>query len=228
MAYHDTQTGVSADVPAPPVRIFNPFLRPPHVTISNYTDDRGAMPRGYVVPGWLRDAFNLAKAPTRTISDYPALRKLLSVNDLIMLECFQRINFFGPHLPSLPMMRDWTKSTHSGGMLNTTDYEYNGIICLAANDQALQQEALDQLRAPGTDNTSSILAAADDGMAYYRFEVDATRQYYIHVIPGIFNALQDRTYALRFVSDYLKVLYGFLPVSSVSFTPVFTDYLRLL
>jgi hypothetical protein len=187
------------------------------------------MPRGYVIPSWLREAFRLAKVPTNTISDYKALRKILSVNDLIMLTALQRINFFGPYLANTQRMSDgWGMAGQVGGSEAYKDVEYCTVISPAAMTEAIKNEARAQLMSTNSgDGSAKVLADIDDGEEYYHFELAPTRQYYLHIKPGILNALQDRTYALRFVSDYLKALYGFVPVGDVCHTPVFIDYLTL-
>jgi hypothetical protein len=229
MAYHDSQATYLDKGPSTPVQIYNPFLKPPY---ASYLELHDFMPRGYVIPSWLREAFRLTKVPTSTIDDYKALRKVLSVNDLILLTATQRISFYGPHLSNLPDMINWNKATDVGGNAAFTDLEYCGIITHGAKTDAIHAEALAQLKidedpASG-EKPANILANIDEGDEYYFFELSASNQYYIHIKPGILNALQDRTYALRFVSDYLKVLYGFLPVNAVCRSPVFKDYLSLL
>jgi len=188
----------------------------------------------YVVPEWLRAVLNTTKRPISIVADMAALSRLLPVHDRALLEAMLRYPFWGPHLPSFAPLIDSQSSYTNALATNPNEQiedqhrihytEYAMTVCRLARTEAFVQEALDQLSLPESDALVSI----EDGGLYHRFELSAQGHVYLHIHRGIFNALQDRTYATRFVSDYLKALYGFIPIFEVSKMSVFLDYVALL
>lgn len=225
MAYHDSTLVTTARPIQPSV---SPYLHKPYcLSISpNVTL--------YLVPEWLRAILNTTKRPISTVSDMAALSRLLSVHDRALLEAMLRYPLWGPHLPSFASLIDGQSSYTNAITANPNEKiadqyqihytEYAMTVCHLARTEAFVQEALDQLSLPPSDALVSI----EDGGLYHRFELSAQGHVYLHIQRGIFNALQDRTYATRFVSDYLKVLYGFIPIFEVSKMSVFLDYVALL
>lgn len=220
MAYHDSSLVTTARPIQPSA---SPYLHKPYCLSIH---PKVAI---YLVPEWLRAVLNTTKQPISTVSDMAALSRLLSIHDRALLEAMVRCPFWGPHLPSFAQtfMQAYGHSVSlECGEDQSRIYftEYVMTVQRLAGTEDFKQEALDQLSLP----PSTPLVSIEDGGLYHRFELSPQGHVYFHIHRGIFNALQDRTYATRFVSDYLKALYGFIPIFEVSKMSVFLDYVTLL
>lgn len=244
MAYHDTT----------PASLSVPYIHTASCITTDFTPGGRRLryksgtlnvgPELYLIPPWLDKTFRLAKVSTNTITQYTALRRILSVHDLALLEALHATPLWGPHLPHLTAQtttrdhaaihgtyRDTTMQQSLVWDIHTLlpehKTEWHAVILPLSRADTTRTEALAHLGAESIPMTENLIPLEDGGL-YHRFELAATGQLFIHLLHGIYTALQDRTYATRFVSDYLKALYGFAPLCDISQTVVFADYLTLL
>lgn len=226
MAYHDTVAPAALPTPTRDPYLSGNYMRP--VWDHTYT---------YIIPPWLDDALVRYKQPTAVVAQFAQLRPLLSIQDLALLEATQRFaTYCGPWLQRLGRALNGSLSVHNfnqTGITTVLDAEWATINTLSytQKDAVLQSLALPPdldplVRSPVLREVA--FTPLEDGGLYHRFEVTASRLVFIHFSHGILLALQDRAYAFRFVSDYLKVLYGLDPICEVAATDVFLEYLTLL
>ena len=101
--------------------------------------------------------------------------------------------------------------------------EYDNVIAPLSRSDALVNSTMARLIADDAVNFD-IISSGD----LYQLQVNNDGTVFAFLQKGLLNAIEDRNYALKLVSDYLQALYGLLTISEVSARSAFTLYYKLI
>lgn len=181
-----------------------------------------------VVPYWIMDALRRNNFNTMDIFDYGKLRKMLSIEDMAQFLCVVNGAYLAKFKDSsLNYLRgsyvEFEKAI-SNTMTTEQKLEMDEVIQPLISAQATKDAVIDRL------SDLKFGARADEE---YQTVIDADSKFIVVTIKrGILNALEDRAYLLKCVSDYLKALYTHVSTEVVASTypykTVFASYIGQL
>lgn len=206
--------------------------RDAYVDFKRFAGNGSALSTSYwptviYVPYWVKLALIRNNLDASHLSDFARLKEVLSGSDLakyvraqteidkaVYKETYGLSGYTSAY--SLFSLTDKTESSHS--VIST-------VYPLANTDEIIKE-------------TTSLLSIEDTSIEidfsknYHRMELYKDNMILIYVDPGILNALQDRDYSKRFISDYLKALYTFVPIHEIGQSTwsreLFYHYMKLL
>ena len=191
----------------------------------------------FFLPYWLLPVLKRANLTYADVLTYKKIRKVLAPIDIARL--LQSQNLELKHLKSFndysggywQLFMAWANECDSDPVLYT---ELEEIIKPLFRDANGVAEVKQYLYA-GKDSDScygDVPAVGDsdnkDPNTFHNVVLLNATLAAIVVEKGFLTAIEDRAYALRFVSDYLKAQYGIASISQVSYDAAFADYVRLL
>ena len=179
------------------------------------------------VPYWVKLALVRNNLDTSHLVDVERLQQVLSAADIAK---FIRAQYV---VDEAVYKDSHTEYVSSAGY---------GLYSLTMNNPK-QDRLFDNLRilsntAEIKEETISLLSLDDKAIPidlsknYHRMELYRDNMILIYVDPGILNALKDRDYSKRFISDYLKAQYTYMPIhevgNSMMSRGLYYEYLKLL
>lgn len=162
-----------------------------------------------LLPYWVQQALIRNNLNTADLLDYTKLRQILSIEDMAHLLCVN----YGAKNRLLQSTSSW--STMSG-------YGFN----VMSDSEKKELETVIRPLSFTAESEASVIArlSSDDNKAspellsqtLYGLDSLSSQLFVVHVKRGLLTAFKNRDYALRYVSDYLKALYGHEPLYRVS------------
>lgn len=174
-----------------------------------------------LIPYWIQDTLRRQRLPLETVLNFPKLRAVVALSDLVALvalqECWGQLS--GLKEPCAgSIVSQWF---HTAGPAGTPDnQELSSVVLPLAADPSVMKELQARLFA----GSERIESHAEPYITY-----DLTPEFAGAVIaPGFFGAYADPKLAKQFVRAVLKTLYVYEPHHEVAKTPLFRRYLSLL
>jgi hypothetical protein len=193
------------------------------ISLAEPSHRAGYPPTVLFIPYWIRTVLQANSLNVIDVLNYSKLRPILSIEDLA--ECYCAFNLVSPSKsPVASFLNDlssWT--SHNFWRESQTPEqaaEFTSFIQPLGYSDPTISRVFDRLTSldpvdPGKNYHSTI--TAQGGFSFILLE------------QGFINALEDKGYRLRLLSDYLKLLYVTLPPHRVSLDyPAFKLYLEHL
>jgi len=199
-----------------------------HNTVKGSAEYAGWWPGTIYVPYWVKLALVRNNLDTSDLINLEKLETVLSVSDLAK---FIRTQYTIDEL----LYKEGYQCSDSCAAYNL--YSLNRQKKNERNtrfEEIMPLANTDEIKA----ETVSLLSIEDKNIEldlsknYHRMELYKDNMILIYVDPGILNALKDRDYTKRFISDYLKAQYTFLPIHEIGNNmwsrELFYHYMKLL
>lgn len=187
--------------------------------VSGSADHNGLQPQLIYIPYWVKLALIRNNLEVSDLLLEEKLEKILSHTDIVKFfksqcvidEClFENVESIGS-LGFYWLLSLYKKYDHLFPMMNTDEIKASTISLLTIEDSNIE---------------------LDFNKNYHRMELYKDNMILVYVEPGILNALKDRDYVKKFISDYLKAQYTFLPIHMVGNDmwthQLFVQYMNLL
>lgn len=180
-----------------------------------------------IIPYWIEDQAARNKINIADILHYDVLSKIASISDIARLLACQNISL-------QPYITDRYYDPFVSLIIPDNQKNYfNDIILPLSLAQNIIDDVTHMLSDDDTDDVSSDDGSSlinDDGSAklYHELRIVGSDLIFCIIKKGFLSAIKDREYAMRYISDTLKMHYSFLPIMSVSYTSIFRDYVELL
>lgn len=184
----------------------------------------------YLVPYWIQQVMARNKLNYIDLLDYDKLRSVMSVEDIASLlalntTCLYPKSFVGSKdlFGQLFSADVYLWVTWSERMSATNRTEFDSVIAPLSRSDELNKSTMARLMSDNPGNFDSI-SSGD----LYQLQVNNEGSVFAFLQKGLLNALEDRNYALKLVSEYLQALYGLLTIQEVSARSAFKLYYKLI
>lgn len=181
-------------------------------------------PQLIILPYWIKQLLDRNKLNYIDILDYDKVRKLMSIEDVA--------TFIGLN------NSDYLKTNLLGRLLGASHYlkhhylddaakeqvsELQSVIIPLSQSEIIYKTIIDRL---SLDNIAEKDCTSSEDL--YSLQINNDSTIFLFVKKGILNALEDRDYAKKLISAYLRALYSLIPINEVSYTDAFKLYLALI
>lgn len=181
-------------------------------------------PQLVILPYWIKQLLDRNKLNYIDILDYRKVRELMSIEDVATFIGLHTNEYLRPSLLSrLIGQAQFIKYRYLEQASKSEASELESVILPLAQSEIIFKNLVDRL---SLDNIAEKDYISSEDL--YSIQVNNDSTIFLFVKKGILNALEDRDYAKKLVSDYLRALYGLLPINEVSFAEAFKLYLALL
>ena len=164
------------------------------------------------IPYWIKQLLIRNQLPLTAVSDLPALRKVASIEDLVLTLCMNlnTLPILGYVSSETCLFSHWLKDADSERIYNQL-YQLKEL-----HESGLEARLYNQVNFnPQHPVSHEILDISSD-------------TFLIVIYPGFFGSAQGPEYQRQLVCDYLKQWYGYNNYDTVAQSQFFEQYLKQL